>query len=147
MTLTIRDAMPGDEPAWRNLWQGYLDYYRVTLAPEVTANTWANLMAPTAPLNARIACLHGKPVGFAMNLHHPSSWVMGEDCYLEDLFVDPDARGHGIGRALIDDLVALARAKGWHRLYWHTRQDNARARALYDRYVRSDDHIRYRMAL
>jgi GNAT superfamily N-acetyltransferase len=147
MTLTIRDATPGDEPAWRSLWQGYLDYYGVTLAPEVTTNTWANILSPTAPLNARIACLDGRPVGFAMNLHHPSSWVMGQDCYLEDLFVDPGARGHGIGRALIDDLVALARAKGWHRLYWHTKQDNARARALYDQYVRSDDHIRYRIAL
>jgi ribosomal protein S18 acetylase RimI-like enzyme len=147
MTLTIRDAAPEDEPAWRSLWQGYLDYYGVTLAPEVTANTWANLMAPTAPLNARIACLNGSPVGFAMNLHHPSSWVMGQDCYLEDLFVAPDTRGHGIGRALIDDLVTLARAKGWHRLYWHTRHDNARARALYDQYVQTDDHIRYRMAL
>lgn len=147
MTLTIRDAAPGDEAAWRSLWQGYLGYYGVTLAPEVTANTWANLMSPSAPLKARIACLDGQPVGFAMNLHHPSSWVVGEDCYLEDLFVADSARGKGVGRALIDDMVALARAKGWNRLYWHTRQDNARARQLYDQYVETDDHIRYRMAL
>lgn len=147
MTLTIRDAMPGDEPAWHRLWDGYLDYYGVTLTPDVTANTWANILAPAAPLNARIACLDGRPAGFAMHLHHPSSWVVGEDCYLEDLFVDPAARGNGIGRALIDDLVTLARGKGWNRLYWHTRHDNAKARALYDQYVRTDDHIRYRMTL
>ena len=147
MTLTIRDALPGDEPAWRDLWGRYLAFYGVTLAPAITANTWANLMDPAAPLKGRIACLDGQPVGFAMNLHHPSSWVLGEDCYLEDLFVADTARGRGIGRALIDDLVALARSKGWQRLYWHTKQDNARARALYDQYVRTDDHIRYRMAL
>lgn len=147
MRLTIRDAGPGDEAAWRDLWDGYLAFYGVTLAPEITANTWASLMDPAAPLKARIACHDGQPVGFAMNLHHPSSWVMGEDCYLEDLFVADAARGKGIGRALIDDLVALARSRGWHRLYWHTKQDNARARALYDQYVLSDDHIRYRLTL
>lgn len=147
MPLTIRDARPQDEADWRRLWDGYLTYYDVTLAPEITANTWANLMRAEAPLMARIAALDGQVVGFALNLHHPSSWVMGEDCYLEDLFVDPQARGKGIGRALIDDLVAFARAKGWHRLYWHTRFDNAQARQLYDQYVRTDDHIRYRMAL
>lgn len=147
MTLLIRDAETGDRQDWLRLWAGYLAFYGVTLAPEVTANTWARLMDPAAPLKARIACLDGQPVGFAMNLHHPSSWVMGEDCYLEDLFVADTARGKGIGRALIDDLVALARAKGWHRLYWHTKQDNAQARALYDQYVLSDDHIRYRMTL
>lgn len=56
-------------------------------------------------------------------------------------------RGHGIGRALIDDLRTLARARGWKRLYWHTGRDNARARALYDSYTPEDGHVRYRMTL
>ena len=147
MTLEIRDAAPADEEAWRSLWDGYLDFYRVTLAPGITAHTWGRMMDPRGALKARLACLDGPPAGFAMHLHHPSSWVIGEDCYLEDLFVAPEARGQGIARALIDDLVALARAKGWHRLYWHTREDNARARKLYDSYVQTDGHIRYRMVL
>lgn len=73
--------------------------------------------------------------------------MIGEDCYLEDMFVAPDARGRGIARALIDDLAALARAKGWRRLYWHADQANAPARRLYDSYVQADGHIRYRMVL
>lgn len=147
MTLAIRDAAPADEGAWRALWAGYLAFYRVTLAPEITTHTWGRMMDPTGTLKARLACLDGRVVGFAMHLHHASSWVIGADCYLEDLFVAPEARGQGIARALIDDLVALARAKGWHRLYWHTDQDNADARRLYDSYVQADGHIRYRMAL
>ena len=59
----------------------------------------------------------------------------------------PTARGLGLGRALIDDLIALARAKGWHRLYWHTDEANATARKLYDSFLPPDGHIRYRMAL
>ena len=73
--------------------------------------------------------------------------MLTEDCYLEDLFVAEAARGHGLGRALIDDLVSLARSRGWSRVYWHTNEDNTRARALYDQYVASDGHIRYRMRL
>ncbi|MEI2805131.1 N-acetyltransferase family protein [Albidovulum sp.] len=145
--LAIRDAGHGDEAAWRDLWAGYLAFYDLTLPPEVTASTWARLIDRSSPLKARLALRDGRLLGFAIHQHHPSSWVAGDDCYLEDLYVDAPARGAGIGRALLDDLVALARAQGWHRLYWHTDQENARARALYDRYAGDDGHIRYRMTL
>jgi GNAT superfamily N-acetyltransferase len=143
----IRDATPADRKAFLALWQGYLDYYGVTLSPEVTTATWARLLDPASPVKARLAEVNGQVKGFAVHLHHPSTWVLTEDCYLEDLFVAPEARGTGLGRALIDDLIALARAKGWGRVYWHTRIDNEKARALYDQYVGWDDHIRYRLRL
>lgn len=143
----IRDATPADEGAFRTLWQGYLDFYGVDLSPEVTAATWARLIDPASPVKARLAEADGRVMGFAIHLHHPSTWVLTEDCYLEDLFVAPEARGQGLGRALIDDIIALARARGWGRVYWHTRIDNKKARALYDRYVGWDDHIRYRVIL
>lgn len=147
MTVTIRDAAPGDEAGWRLLWDQYLDFYEVVLAPEVTAATWARLMDPNSPVKARLAFDGESMVGFAIHLHHPSTWVIGEDCYLEDLFLSPEARGKKIGKALIDDLVALAKGKGWQRLYWHTDEDNAVARRLYDRFTPSDGHVRYRMKL
>lgn len=146
MSLTIRDATAQDEAAWRSLWSAYLAFYRVDLAPAVTARTWERLMAPTAPLKGRLACDGATLLGFALHHHHCSTWVMGEDCYLEDLFVADAARGKGVGRALIDDLIALSKARGWHRLYWHTDEDNARARALYDSYAPSDA-VRYRLKL
>lgn len=145
--LTIRSAEPGDEAAWRRLWADYLAFYEVTLAPEVTNRTWARLMDPTAPLQGRFALEGERLVGFALHHAHCSTWVEGEDCYLEDLFVTDAGRGKGIGRALIDDLIALARSKGWHRLYWHTDEDNSQARALYDSYTPYDGHVRYRLTL
>jgi GNAT superfamily N-acetyltransferase len=145
--MIIRDAGPQDAEAWHGLWDRYLAFYAVDLAPDVTAATWARLMDPASPVNARLAVLDGAVIGFAVHLHHPSTWVATEDCYLEDLFVTEDARGLGAGRALIDDLIALARSRGWARLYWHTDECNTRARALYDQYVASDGHIRYRMHL
>ena len=143
----IRDATPADEAAFRGLWDQYLGFYGVDLAPEVTAATWARLMDEASPVKARLAEVDGQVLGFAVHLHHPSTWVLTEDCYLEDLFVAEAARGHGLGRALIDDLVSLARSRGWSRVYWHTNEDNTRARVLYDRYVLSDGHVRYRLKL
>jgi GNAT superfamily N-acetyltransferase len=147
MTLELRDATHRDESDFRNLWAQYLAFYDVNLAPAVTDATWARLMDEGSPVKARLAVLDGRVQGFAIHLHHPSTWVAREDCYLEDLFVAPEARGKGLGRALIDDLITLARRKGWSRLYWHTEETNTRARALYDQYVASDGHIRYRMTL
>ncbi|MDP3264535.1 MAG: GNAT family N-acetyltransferase [Tabrizicola sp.] len=143
----IRDAGPGDKAGWQELWAAYLAFYEVDLPQQVTEATWQRLMDPASPVKARLVEAEGRVAGFAIHLHHPSTWAATDDCYLEDLFVAPDSRGLGLGRALIDDLVALARAKGWGRLYWHTDQDNAKARALYDSYVLSDGHIRYRMRL
>jgi GNAT superfamily N-acetyltransferase len=146
MTI-ITDLTPAYQDAFRGLWRDYLRFYDVALSPQVTEATWARLMDTASPMKARIALVDRIPLGFAIHLHHPSTWVAGDDCYLEDLFVSDAARGQGLGRALIDDLAALARSKGWHRLYWHTDAANSRARALYDSYVRSDGHIRYRMTL
>jgi GNAT superfamily N-acetyltransferase len=145
--MIIRDAAAKDRAGWNRLWQGFLDYYETTLPPEITDFTWERLMNPASPMKMRLAFVGDQAVGFAIHQHHPSTWVMGDDCYLEDLFVDPATRGKGVGRALITDLQALARARGWNRLYWHTNEDNAQARRLYDSIVPADGHIRYRMTL
>lgn len=147
MSLTIRDAAPQDEGQWRDLWAQYLAFYEVDLAPEITARTWARLMEAQSPLSGRFAFENNVMQGFALHHHHCSTWVMGEDCYLEDLFVSAAARGKGVGRALLDDLKTIATDRGYHRLYWHTDEGNTRARALYDSYAPYDGHVRYRLKL
>ena len=145
--MKVRDLEPGDEAAWRRLWADYLSFYREDLAPEITDRTWARLMDPASIVKARVAVAETGVVGFAVHMHHPSTWAATDDCYLEDLFVAAEARGLGAGRALIDDLISLARHRGWSRLYWHTDHDNTRARVLYDSYIPTDGAVRYRMKL
>ncbi|MDO1580699.1 GNAT family N-acetyltransferase [Rhizobium oryzicola] len=146
MTVTIRDARSADEAAWRDLWAAYLAFYKVTVSDEITASTWGKTMNPDSAIFMRVAEVDGKLAGFALCLTHEGTWILGRDCYLEDLFVDESQRGKGIGRALLDDLVALSRENGWSRLYWHTAEDNATARKLYDSFVKSDGHVRYRIS-
>jgi len=145
MTVTIRDARPEDETRWRALWKDYLDFYDVTVDESISDSTWRRVFDPASAIFMRVAEIDGNVVGFTLSLTHEGTWIHGKDCYLEDLFVDGAIRGKGVGRALLDDLVALCKANGWSRLYWHTSESNARARALYDSYVENDGHIRYRI--
>lgn len=144
--MRVREAEARDEAQWRALWDAYLAFYQMDLAPEVTAATWARILAPGG-IGMRVAEEDGTLLGFATWLTHPSTWTLTEDCYLEDLFVDAAARGKGVGRALIEDLAALGRTQGFARLYWHTAEGNAQARRLYDSFTPADGHVRYRMEL
>lgn len=146
MTVEIRDVRPGDEADWRRLWAAYVKFYGVDVGDEVTAATWGKVMDPATPLFMRVATDGDAVIGFAICLVHDATWVKEPVCYLEDLFLDQAARGKGIGRALLDDLVALSKAKGWARLYWHMDEGNSTARRLYDHYTKTDGHVRYRMS-
>jgi len=66
------------------------------------------MIRDAAPADA--APVEGRVPGFAIHLHHPSTWVLTGDCHREGLFVAPQAGGMGLGRALIDDAIARARA-------------------------------------
>jgi len=145
-TVLIRDATTDDEDEWCRLWDGYTTFYETQLAPEVTAHTWQRIVDPHSPILCRIAEVEGRACGFSLSVLHEGTWVLTPICYLEDLFVDPAYRGHGIGRELIQDLVDQGKRLGWSRLYWHTRQGNP-ARRLYDEFVAADDYVRYRLVI
>ncbi|WP_127090824.1 GNAT family N-acetyltransferase [Aquabacter cavernae] len=146
MGVQVRGVVPEDEAAWRDLWAGYCAFYETQVSPTVTARTFARMLDPAAPMIGRVAERGGRAVGFSISILHDGTWVEAPICYLEDLFVAPDCRGLGIGRALVEDLLALGRAAGWSRLYWHTRTDNP-ARVLYDLFTPADDFVRYLIRL
>jgi GNAT superfamily N-acetyltransferase len=128
--MRIRTARSDDEAQWRGLWRGYTEFYETHLPEHVTAATWRRIVAPRPAILCRIAEEQGRLLGFSHSLLHEGTFVQELICYLEDLFVDPSARGRGVGRALIADLVAMASHRGWSRLYWHTRRKSGGAAAL-----------------
>ena len=95
-------------------------------------------------MHAIVAASAGEGViGMANYVIHENTWTLTPVCYLEDLFVDPGKRAAGVGQALIDWLVAEMKAKGWSRLYWNTKENNYRARGLYDKYTPHSGFVRY----
>jgi GNAT superfamily N-acetyltransferase len=143
MTPTIRRLEQADEARWRELWDGYTRFYEREPDEAVTRHTWKRLMDPASPVNCVVAVADGRIVGIANYILHETTSAQAPMCLMQDLFVDPAVRARGAGAALIDWLVAEARAQGWSRLYWHTRETNYRARGLYDKYTPHSGFLRY----
>jgi GNAT superfamily N-acetyltransferase len=115
---------------------------------ETTAATWRRIVDPAVGhMGAVVATRAGGTAGFANFVLHSFTWSERPACLLEDLYVSPDARGHGIGRRLIEHLVLRGDAEGWARVYWHTREENSTARRLYDRFCPADGFVRYTIPL
>jgi GNAT superfamily N-acetyltransferase len=142
--IVIRPVGAGERAAWEPLWKLYLDFYRTTLPKEVYDTTWARLHDPGEPMWLLGAYVDDRLCGIVHYLHHRSCWTVGDYCYLQDLFVAVEARGRGLGRALIEAVYAKARAAGASRVYWLTHETNATARALYDTLADRPGFIQYR---
>jgi GNAT superfamily N-acetyltransferase len=119
VSLAIAPAVPGDTRLVLELIRELAAYER--LSHEVTA-TEADLartlfgVAPAAEV--RIARWNGEPAGFALFFPNYSTFLGKPGLYLEDLFVRPAFRGHGIGKALLRELAAIAVARGYGRVEW-----------------------------
>lgn len=145
--LEIRALAAADHDAWYPLWRGYQAFYETEI-PEATSRVaWQRLLDPAEPMHGAIAVLGGRPVGLVHYLEHRSFWTEGDYCYLQDLFVAPGTRGHGVGRALIEHVYAEARRRGCSRVHWLTQEGNTTARRLYDRLAERSGFIQYRKIL
>lgn len=139
----IRALRSSDRARWDPLWQGYLRFYRHHLPGEVTDSAFARLTDPKGALRGLVAERDGALLGFAHYQFHPSTWAVRDYCYLEDLYVDPAARGGGVGGALIRAVYAEADRAHAATVYWLTQEFNADGRALYDTLARRTSFIRY----
>lgn len=129
------------------MWDAYLAFYRESLPAEATESTFARLTDAAGDIHGAVAWDEaGRAVGFVHWLEHPSTWSTSGYCYLEDLFVAPDGRRGGVGKALIDHVVAWAADRGREKVYWLTAEDNATARSLYDRVAHRTGFVHYEVA-
>lgn len=141
--MIIRPIRADDRAGWEPLWQGYLEFYRAALAPEVTGRTWQALFEARSGVHGLVAEQQGELVGLAHVILHPTTWALRPSCYLEDLYIAKPWRGSGIGRRLIEAVYAFADELGAGRVYWLTQEYNAPARSLYDTVGRRTSFVVY----
>lgn len=150
-TLTVRPIARADHEQWLPLWNGYNAFYgrsgATALDPEITRTTWERFFAADEPVHAIVAEEGGVLLGLVHYLYHRSTTSIGPSCYLQDLFTRGEARGRGVGRALIEAVYAAARAAGSPRVYWQTHETNATAMRLYDQVAEKSGFLVYRKLL
>lgn len=144
--LEIRSITSSDRQLWEPLWQGYLAFYEKTLSQEVTDFTW-NRLTTGQDIRGFLALRSGEALGLVHFMVHPSTSNMGGNCYLQDLFVVPAARGSRIGRRLIARVAREAKEQRAALVYWQTEEFNGPARRLYERVAKRSPFIRYQIEL
>ena len=118
-TITIRLATASDVPAILGFIRGLAKYERLEDACVATEDGLREtLFGARAYAEVVFACLNGTPVGFALFFHNYSTFLAKPGIYLEDLFVNPEVRGHGIGKLLLQWLAKTALERDCGRLEW-----------------------------
>jgi GNAT superfamily N-acetyltransferase len=117
--LNIRPATPADAPVIAGLVRDLAEYEKLLDQARATPRDFAReLEAPNPVIHVLIAEWHGVPAGFALYFFNFSTFVGRPGLYLEDLFVRPEQRAHGIGRALLRELARVAQQRGCGRMEW-----------------------------
>jgi GNAT superfamily N-acetyltransferase len=132
MATTIREATEADVPQILAFIRALAAYER---APDAVMATEAGLLRDGFRPNPFYSCLiadyDGRPAGFALYFFNYSTWLGRPGIYLEDLFVQPEFRGFGIGKALLKRVAAIAVEKGCSRLQWEVLDWNTPAIDFY----------------
>jgi GNAT superfamily N-acetyltransferase len=130
----VRRAEVADGPALVHLVEALADYERL---PRPDAAACERLLhdgfGPRPRFEAYLAHLAGAAVGYAIVFETYSTFLALPTLYLEDLFVRPDSRGQGVGRALVVHCVAEALKRGCGRMEWSVLDWNASAQGFYER--------------
>jgi GNAT superfamily N-acetyltransferase len=144
MPTTVRPLAEGDAARWRELFHAYGVFYETEFTGEVLERVWAQLLADGSGIDGLVAERDGQVVGIAHYRSHPDTFSGGRDWFLDDLFVDPEVRGTGAGRALIEAIAEMSAGTGGS-LRWITADSNETAQALYDKVATRTRWVTYEM--
>lgn len=118
MTVNIRPATPQDAALILRFIRELAEFEREPDAVKATEEGLAHALFDERSAEAVIAEQEGKPMGFALFFHNFSTWTGRKGLYLEDLYVTPEARGSGVGTALLRHLAGIALDRDCGRFEW-----------------------------
>jgi GNAT superfamily N-acetyltransferase len=146
--FSIRAVARGDFDRWLPLWEGYNAFYGrsgpTALASDVTHMTWSRFFDSYEPVHALVAERGQELLGLVHYIFHRTTIAIEPTCYLQDLFTTAQARGEGVGTALINGVYERARLAGAQRVYWLTHETNHTAMRLYDKVAARSGFLVYR---
>jgi len=146
-TFTIRKLEPSDYEGWAILFSGYAEYYKFNIEDANIKQTWKWINDFDHPLECLAAFEDHQIIGFGHFRAMPSP-LRGENIgFLDDLFVDPEYRGNNLGDMLLSAIQKEAKERGWKIIRWITKDNNYRARSLYDKYSQKTDWNVYEMQI
>lgn len=145
--VEIRPLRSSDFEAWLPLWRGYQAFYKTDIAAAVSKVTFERLTSGLEPMGGALAWAGDRAVGMVHHIAHRSCWTVADYCYLQDLYVEPELRGSGVGRLLIEYVYRVAKERGLNRVHWLTHETNTEAMKLYDRIADRSGFVQYRKML
>lgn len=149
--ILIRAVEQSDFANWKPLWDGYNAFYgrkgETELPQATTSMTWSRFFDAYEPMHALVAEQSGQLLGLVHFLFHRSTISIEPVCYLQDLFTIERARGKGVGRTLIQEVMKRAKAAGCSRVYWQTHETNLTAMKLYNKVADKSGFVVYRKSL
>ncbi len=146
--ITFEPVSPRRFDAWRAHYLRYAAALGEHADDTTAATVWSWLLARTHGVEGILALGGGGDlVGFAHFRPFPRTLDGNEACFLDDVWVTESHRGTGLAEALIDQVRAVARDRGWMHVRWVAEAKNARARALYDRIAEDARLLTFRIGL
>ncbi len=132
--FTLRAAEPRDVDAIVGLIRGLAEFEKLSHLCHATPESLApHLFGPRPVVESVVAESAGRVVAFALFFSNFSTFLALPGLYLEDLYVEPEQRGRGIGQALLEHLARLAATRGYGRFEWSVLDWNADAIRFYER--------------
>lgn len=139
----IRSLTEADRQTWESLFAAYATFYKTQVPTGGFDTVWGWIFDDDNDFWCDVAETNGQLVGFVQYqlMHRSLGGTM--ECYLSDLYVESNTRGSGLGRAMIDHVIAFARSNDIPNVRWLTQEFNYPARTLYDTYAPKSDFILY----
>lgn len=127
--MIIRSVTANDRAQWETLWQDSVDG---ALSQDVVEHSFHAITDKTGAINALVAEDEaGRIIGLLHYVVHPVAGCIQPVCYMQDLYVSPDARRQGVARALVRELEQTAAANKYDRIYWLLDKTNNGAKDFY----------------
>lgn len=144
MSIAIKSLEPSDRDQWETLFDSYASFYKVTPPENCKERVWEWIFNADESFWCDLAINeNGRAFGFVQYQLMHRSLSGGKVCYLSDLYVNPEQRKSGTGRALIDHVIQFAKNNRIENVRWLTQDSNTTAKHLYNTYVAQSEFVLY----